>query len=82
MPARCAWRGNAWRTDDGCKDAAKVGRLCEKHAAVKCAGCNGPATHECGECLQFVCGAPLCDGCDHDRSEYCYRHKPTERSPR
>lgn len=40
-------------------------RFCEKHAKEKCCSCGAPATHECDETGQFVCGAPLCGDCEH-----------------
>ncbi len=38
---------------------------CEKHSSLKCYSCGDPATKNCGETGQFVCGAPLCDNCEH-----------------
>lgn len=38
---------------------------CEQHKDKKCRSCGAPATHECGETGQFVCGALLCDECEH-----------------
>ena len=39
--------------------------LCKKHEGVKCCSCGEQATGECNETAQFVCGAPLCDDCEH-----------------
>jgi len=39
--------------------------MCEEHSKVKCVSCGAQATHECSETGQFVCGAPLCDDCEH-----------------
>jgi hypothetical protein len=53
-----------------CKfDLAWVGECgkegCTKHADVKCVSCGNPATRECDATDVLVCGAPLCDDCDH-----------------
>lgn len=49
-----AWVGN-------CKNE----KPCKEHAEIKCGCCGGPATKECDETGQFVCGVPLCDNCEH-----------------
>lgn len=72
--SRCIWRGNAWRPDDACKAEATVGEKCDAHV-IGCACCAGRATHECHACLQFVCGAPLCDDCEHEPEGYSYKHR-------
>lgn len=51
-----AWRGP-------CK-APCDGDVCEQHAKVKCCVCGAQATNECDHTGQFVCGSPLCDGCE------------------
>lgn len=38
---------------------------CEKHQDKKCSSCDSPATRSCDETGQFVCGAPLCNDCEH-----------------
>ncbi len=38
---------------------------CEEHSKLVCVSCGNPATHECEETGQFVCGANLCDNCEH-----------------
>lgn len=38
---------------------------CEEHSNLICVSCGKPATHECAETMGFVCGAPLCDDCEH-----------------
>lgn len=43
--------------------------LCEEHAEIKCCSCGSLATHDCSETGQFVCGAPLCDDCEHTLAE-------------
>lgn len=50
-----AWRGP-------CRAPSDNGR-CSKHGHLVCASCKAPATHDCDYTGQFVCGAPLCDGC-------------------
>jgi hypothetical protein len=47
-----------------CKEEAAGSACCAKHN-LKCASCGAPATHDCDETGQFVCGAPLCDNCEH-----------------
>ncbi len=44
-----------------CKNA----KPCEEHADMKCVSCGEPATKTCDSTGQFVCGAPLCDECEH-----------------
>lgn len=51
-------------------DEAWIGKCkntcpCEKHGNLKCISCNEIATRSCDETGQFVCGAPLCDNCEH-----------------
>jgi len=53
-----AWRGQC------CKPIHENG-MCEEHSKVKCVSCGAQATHECSETGQLVCGAPLCDDCEH-----------------
>lgn len=48
-----------------CKEQATHGNRCEKHAGQTCASCGKPATRSCDQTGQFVCGAPLCDTCEH-----------------
>jgi len=38
---------------------------CKIHENTKCVSCEGAATHECEETGQSVCGAKLCDECEH-----------------
>lgn len=38
---------------------------CEKHRDLKCDSCGQPATHQCDQTGQFVCGVNLCDWCEH-----------------
>lgn len=53
----------AWIGD--CKEPEVENGMCEKHKDLKCRSCGKPATHECAETGQFVCGAELCDDCEH-----------------
>lgn len=48
-----------------CPMPATTNGKCDKHAVMKCASCDAPATHTCDETFQFVCGAPLCGECEH-----------------
>ena len=57
-----AWRGQC------CKPIHENG-MCEEHAKVKCVSCGAQATHQCPETGQLVCGAPLCDDCEHTTYE-------------
>lgn len=47
-----------------CGGPVHTGRFCAHHIGTKCAACGGQATNECCHTGQFVCGAPLCDGCE------------------
>lgn len=58
MPEKCGFR-KAWT--DSCSNAAP----CAEHRDRKCVSCGAPATHECEETGQFVCGMDLCDDCQH-----------------
>jgi hypothetical protein len=42
---------------------------CKKHSDLKCVSCGNKATRTCDETGQFVCGAPLCDDCEHTIAE-------------
>ena len=57
----CLW-DQAWIGK--CKLPSVKNGCCEKHQAA-CCSCGAPATHDCDETGQFVCGAPLCDNCEH-----------------
>lgn len=67
---RCAWVECGYP----CTAEAADGRWCAKHATSRCCVCGEKATNACPTWNQFVCGAPLCGGCRHDRSEYGYNH--------
>ena len=58
---KCKWN-EAWIGTCG-KECDESG-FCEDHKKT-CCSCGSPATHSCEETGQFVCGFPLCDGCEH-----------------
>lgn len=53
-----AWVGN-------CNESTTDNDLCDKHKKEKCCSCGEQATRECSETMGLVCGAPLCDNCEH-----------------
>ena len=56
--------GMAWV--GACQEpVAKEGDRCSEHKDLVCCSCGKPATHACSETMTFVCGAPLCDDCEH-----------------
>lgn len=63
-----AWVGKCKVTPVGGGDATldtnNINR-CPAHSGKKCCSCGDPATHECEETGQFVCGFDLCDRCVH-----------------
>ncbi len=59
--ARCEF-DIAWRGPCGVEN-------CPDHSGLSCISCGEQATHECDETGQFVCGAPLCDDCEHTTAE-------------
>ena len=48
-----------------CKNDADESGYCEEHKDIMCCSCGAKATHECSETMGLVCGAPLCDDCEH-----------------
>ena len=48
-----------------CRTMVENGTMCDEHKDIVCVSCGNPATHTCSETGQFVCGAPLCDECEH-----------------
>jgi hypothetical protein len=59
--AECGW-DMAWV--GRCKDeATEADGRCQRHTGNACCSCGRPATRECADTFQFVCGAPLCDDC-------------------
>jgi hypothetical protein len=48
-----------------CGNELGANEFCEEHHEVKCASCKGKATRECSETMGLVCGAPLCNDCEH-----------------
>ena len=59
---KCKWQ-EAWIGQ--CKEEADESGFCGKHKDKKCSSCGSEATHTCSETGQFVCGAPLCNDCEH-----------------
>jgi hypothetical protein len=54
-----AWIGQC------CIETAPFSDFCEEHKDKICCSCGAPATHECNETMGLICGAPLCDNCEH-----------------
>lgn len=63
----------AWIGECG-KEANHEG-FCEEHSKQVCRGCGEKATKECPATLQLVCGAPICDKCEHDYSSHSHARK-------
>ena len=61
----CIWE-KAWI--GRCPAEAVENGRCKEHQKA-CVSCGDPATHECEETGQFVCGAPLCGNCEHTRTK-------------
>lgn len=61
----CIWQ-KAWI--GRCNNPATENGRCVEHQ-IACCSCGSPATHDCPETGQFVCGAPLCDDCEHTTFE-------------
>lgn len=53
-----AWRGR-------CENDADESGYCAEHKDLKCCSCGNSATHQCSSTMGLVCGAPLCDDCEH-----------------
>lgn len=61
--SRCQW-DKAWIGQ--CRNEAQVGdKYCKEHQK-QCICCGKDATGECSETCGLVCGAPLCDNCEHE----------------
>ena len=58
-----AWIGNCK------KETTEGNKCCDEHKDKKCCSCGEPATHECSETMGLVCGADLCDNCEHTLCE-------------
>ena len=43
---------------------------CPDHTGLRCTSCGSPATMECPEITDLVCGAPLCGDCEHRTEEF------------
>lgn len=58
----------------------KTGDHCPCHT-WDCVSCGEPATRDCPDTGQFVCGCPICDNCEHtttlknDRIHHIHRIK-------
>jgi len=50
-----------------CNEHAVHGEYCKEHSELKCCVCGLKAARDCPETLGLVCGAPLCDNCDHHK---------------
>jgi len=48
-----------------CNKHADNSCICEEHKKEVCSSCGKQATHQCEETMGLVCGAPLCDECEH-----------------
>ncbi len=49
-----------------CGKEADESGFCPDHKGIVCVSCGEQATHECSETMGFVCGAPLCEDCEHE----------------
>lgn len=52
-----AWVGPCGKETDG--------EYCSEHSTIECCSCGEPAIKQCSETMGLVCGAPLCDNCEH-----------------
>jgi hypothetical protein len=43
--------------------------FCEEHSKGVCVSCGAPATKDCEATMGLVCGALLCDNCEHKIDE-------------
>lgn len=66
---QCRW-DMAWA--GRCKKETTNGDFCEKHQDNCCVCKEKKATRDCDYASQFVCGVPLCDGCQHEHGRYGY----------
>lgn len=57
-----AWRGPCNKSTEYYVNSD----FCQDHIYIKCSSCGGRSTHQCSETMQFVCGMPLCDNCEHE----------------
>ena len=62
MSNQCKWV-EAWIGQ--CQKEADESGFCNIHKNIHCTSCGQQATHNCEETGQFVCGASLCDDCQH-----------------
>jgi hypothetical protein len=49
-----------------CNKEADDSGYCLEHKNLVCESCGAQATHTCAETMGLVCGAPLCDECEHE----------------
>jgi len=62
MNSKCKWN-QAWIGI--CNRMTVDSDFCGIHKNEKCVSCGKPATHDCDQTGQFVCGASLCNDCEH-----------------
>ena len=75
MTDRCRF-DNAWIGPCG-GSTVEDSEYCKIHLGLMCIGCRTKqATRECSETMQFVCGAPLCDDCEHKFDGRIMQHRP------
>lgn len=60
-----------------CRELCDSSRRCGKHTGIVCCRCGEPAAGACDFEGQFVCGYPLCNGCEHDDGGGGHRAKQT-----
>ena len=65
--ARCQW--NIPWTGQCLNKAGRGAKFCEEHKGQICVSCGGIATRGCDETYGLVCGAHLCDNCEHEIAE-------------
>lgn len=51
------------------KPTVEGSNYCEEHLDLECVSCGKQATHSCHETFGLVCGAPLCNNCEHEIAE-------------
>lgn len=59
---KCNWQ-IAWY--GRCNSKVITKGFCKKHINLKCCVCGQDATNECEYAGSLICGAPLCDKCEH-----------------
>lgn len=61
---RCSWETYGYYCNKKVPDN-HIFELCDEHIDERCSKCGKQAVHGCPVELQFVCGEPLCNDCDH-----------------